>query len=144
MPRIKFISSKKSGFVFKSLVYSRHDYYVGKRFFRRSMRAKRVNIMVTSVTSASSAQNQQLIQQAADARAKQNSETIGAAADRDSGTADAIADQKRVTDAQAEQQAQAVNKQNSAKQAESKPPEQPKPVVNTSGQVTGTTINTTA
>jgi hypothetical protein len=100
--------------------------------------------MVTSVTSSSSAQNQQLIQQAADARAKQNSETIGAAADRDASTADAIADQKRITDAQAEQQAQAVSKQNNAKTAESKPPEQAKPVVNTSGQVTGTTINTTA
>lgn len=99
--------------------------------------------MVTSVNSSGSAQTQQLIQQAAEARAKQNSETIGAAPDRDSGTADAIADAKRITDAQAAQQAQLASKQN-VKQPEPPPPEQPKPVVNTSGQVTGTTINTTA
>ncbi|MBC3906684.1 MULTISPECIES: hypothetical protein [Undibacterium] len=97
--------------------------------------------MVTSINSSSSAQTQQLLQQAAEARAKQNSETIGAAPDRDSGKVDAIADAKRVTDAQATQQAQL--KQNAAKQPEP-PPEQPKPVVNTSGQITGTRINTTA
>lgn len=99
--------------------------------------------MVTSVNSSSSAQTQQLLQQAAEARAKQNSETIGAAPDRDSGTADAIADAKRVTDAQAAQQAQLASKQNAAKPPEP-PPEQTKPVVNTSGQITGTRINTTA
>ncbi|PXX47666.1 hypothetical protein [Undibacterium pigrum] len=97
--------------------------------------------MVTSVNSSSSAQTQQLLQQAADARAKQNSETIGAAPDRDSGTADAIADAKRVTDAQAAQQAQ-LSKQ--AAKSPEPPPDQPKPVVNTSGQITGTRINTTA
>ncbi|MFZ6657641.1 hypothetical protein [Undibacterium sp. TJN19] len=104
--------------------------------------------MVTSVTSSSSAQTQQLLQQAADARAKQNSETIGAAPDRDSGTADAIADARKTGASQTTQSTQAsstVNKQNSVNLPEPpQPPEQPKPVVNTSGQVTGTTINTTA
>ncbi|MFZ6742308.1 hypothetical protein ACO0LC_03700 [Undibacterium sp. JH2W] len=102
--------------------------------------------MVTSVTSSSAAQaaqQQQLLQQAAAGQQKQSAETIGAAADRDSGAADAIADQKRITASQAEQQAQLASKQN-VKQPEPPPPEQPKPVINTSGQVTGTTINTTA